>query len=135
MFGAVVIGPPGVGKSTLCQCYSTMLDRCGYKVSIVNLDPANDQLVYQPAIDVCDLVKVDDVMEARGLGPNGALVHCMEVLDENESEWLEPQLSKLKDTFVLIDMPGQVELYTQHRSVQSLLEKWELRRYRVRSYF
>ena len=38
-------------------------------------------------LDIRDLISVDDVMEELNLGPNGALVYCMEYLMEN-FEWL-----------------------------------------------
>jgi hypothetical protein len=38
---------------------------------IVNLDPANDFLPYECAVNIADLITVDDVMEKLELGPNG----------------------------------------------------------------
>ena len=43
-------------------------------------------------IDVFDLIQVSDVMDAYDLGPNGALVYCMEYLEKN-FDWLEKQLN------------------------------------------
>ncbi len=40
------------------------------------------------------------------LGPNGALVFCMEYLAEN-LEWLEEQLGEGEDDYILFDCPGQ----------------------------
>jgi hypothetical protein len=57
-------------------------------VHIVNLDPAAESFAYTPEVDVRELVTADDVMEMMDLGPNGALVYCMEYLLENLS-WLE----------------------------------------------
>jgi GPN-loop GTPase len=57
-------------------------------VHIVNLDPAAEDLAYEPELDVRELITVDDAMEEMELGPNGALVFCMEYLLDN-SEWLE----------------------------------------------
>jgi hypothetical protein len=38
---------------------------------IVNLDPGNDVLPYKCAVDVMDLIKLEDVMRDMQLGPNG----------------------------------------------------------------
>lgn len=57
-------------------------------VHIVNLDPAAESFAYTPEVDVRELVTADDVMEMMDLGPNGALVYCMEYLLENLG-WLE----------------------------------------------
>ena len=44
----------------------------------VNLDPANDNLLYKCHIDVEDLVSLEVVMEELKLGPNGGMMYCME---------------------------------------------------------
>lgn len=38
---------------------------------IVNLDPANEDLPYECAIDIAELVDLQKVMEEENLGPNG----------------------------------------------------------------
>ncbi|KAL9451690.1 hypothetical protein AB3S75_013292 [Citrus x aurantiifolia] len=44
VFGQVVIGPPGSGKTTYCNGMSQFLSLVGRKVAVINLDPANDSL-------------------------------------------------------------------------------------------
>ena len=62
-------------------------------------------------------------MEKFGLGPNGGMLYCMEYLEEN-SDWLESRLRDLgDDAYVLFDLPGQVELSTNHESLKRILEK------------
>ena len=55
---------------------------------IINLDPAAEEFSYQCDLDIRDLITADDVMEEMKLGPNGALVYCMEYLMDN-FDWLE----------------------------------------------
>lgn len=51
-------------------------------------------------------------MEEVGLGPNGGLIYCFEFLMEN-LDWLTEALDSLtEDYLIIIDMPGQIELYT-----------------------
>lgn len=51
-------------------------------------------------------------MEEMELGPNGALIYCMEYLMEN-TDWLQEELNKVApDDYVLFDCPGQIELYS-----------------------
>ncbi len=51
-------------------------------------------------------------MEELGLGPNGGLIYCMEYLLEN-MDWLEEELDKFDDDeYLILDCPGQIELYT-----------------------
>ena len=107
-FGQLVIGPPGAGKTTYVGAMAQMLRGMGRKVAIVNLDPANENMTYQPDVDMADLVRLEEVMETMGLGPNGGLVYCMQFLLENYS-WLEGRLQALApNTYLMIDCPGQV---------------------------
>lgn len=73
----------------------------------VLLDPANDSLCYETAIDISELVTVEDVMEYVNLGPNGSLIFCLEYL-EKRLEWLLEKLRKYSNYYLLFDCPGQV---------------------------
>lgn len=66
----------------------------GRKCSIVNLDPANEKTTYPCAIDVRNLITLDEVMNEEGLGPNGGVMYALEELEQN-IEWLEEGLSRL----------------------------------------
>ncbi|KAK1795036.1 hypothetical protein P4O66_010226 [Electrophorus voltai] len=128
-FGQVVIGPPGSGKTTYCRGVQEFLNHLGRKVVVINLDPANEKLPYQCAVDISELVTLDDVMEGLKLGPNGGLIYCMEYLTTN-LDWLESKLNEHRDCYFLFDCPGQVELYTHHSSIRSIfaqLTKWNFR--------
>ncbi|CAH8271860.1 unnamed protein product [Arabidopsis lyrata] len=123
VFGQVVIGPPGSGKTTYCNGMSQFLSLMGRKVAIVNLDPANDALPYECAVNIEELIKLEDVMPEHSLGPNGGLVYCMEYLEKN-IDWLESKLKPLlKDHYILFDFPGQVELFFIHDSTKNVLTK------------
>jgi len=119
-FVQLVMGPAGVGKSTYCK---TMQDHCsatGRTLHVANLDPACESFEYQAAFDVRDLVNLDEVMEEFGYGPNGGLVHCMEYLLQN-SEWLKDELDSFgDDDYILLDCPGQVELYSHLPIIHNL---------------
>ncbi|VVB07546.1 unnamed protein product [Arabis nemorensis] len=123
VFGQVVIGPPGSGKTTYCNGMSQYLSLIGRKVAIVNLDPANDALPYDCAVNIEELIKLEDVMVEPSLGPNGGLLYCMEYLEKN-IDWLEAKLKPfLKDHYILFDFPGQVELFFNHESTKKFLTK------------
>jgi len=121
-FGQVVIGPPGSGKTTYVGAMSELLRSLGRKVAIVNLDPANENMNYTPDIDIANLVKVEEVMDELRLGPNGGLVYAMQFLFQNLS-WVEDHLDKIPEgTYLIMDCPGQVELYTVDQSMKNIIE-------------
>ena len=71
VFGQLVVGPPGSGKTTYCNGMQQFLTAAGRKVAVVNLDPANDTLPYECAVDIMDLISLQEVMREFKLGPNG----------------------------------------------------------------
>jgi GPN-loop GTPase len=78
----------------------------------VNLDPAAEEFAHEPDLDIKDLISLEDVMEEMGLGPNGGLIYCFEFLLEN-LDFITEALDPLSEEYlIIIDMPGQIELYT-----------------------
>ncbi|GBF89287.1 GPN-loop GTPase [Raphidocelis subcapitata] len=131
-FGQLVIGPPGSGKTTYVAGAAQLLAAGGRRLALVNLDPANDQLPYTPAVDVSELVCLESVMEELGLGPNGGLVYCIEFLEAN-LDWLAERLAPLEaeGAYFIFDCPGQVELFTQHDSLRRVLAALAARGHRL----
>ncbi|KAJ7525525.1 hypothetical protein O6H91_17G054700 [Diphasiastrum complanatum] len=130
-YGQVVVGPPGSGKTTYCNGMSQFLRLIGRKVAVVNLDPANDELPYECAVNIEELIRLEDVMAEHSLGPNGGLVYCMDYLEKN-IDWLQSKLQPLaKDHYFLFDFPGQVELFTLHSNAKNVIHvmtnKWDYR--------
>jgi len=95
-FAQLVIGPPGSGKSTYCDGMHQFMSAIGRPCSVVNLDPANDHnhTSYTPALDVRDLVSLDEIMVSEGLGPNGGVLYALEELEHN-IQWLEDGLKRI----------------------------------------
>jgi GPN-loop GTPase len=86
------IGPPGAGKSTLCNGLQQFMNAIDRTCSVANLDPANDNIPYDAEFDVRELVNVEEVMEREALGPNGGVLWAMEEVDEN-FDWLADHLA------------------------------------------
>ncbi|KIK61743.1 hypothetical protein GYMLUDRAFT_166102 [Collybiopsis luxurians FD-317 M1] len=127
-FGEIVCGSPGSGKSTYCHGKHQLFTALKRPIHIVNLDPANDNIPYPCSIDISSLITLQDVMDEHGLGPNGGMLYCMEYLEAN-FDWLEERLSELAkeeeragELYVLFDLPGQVELSTNHESMKRIVD-------------
>jgi GPN-loop GTPase len=145
-FGEIVIGSPGSGKSTYSYGKYQLLTAINRKCIVVNLDPANDPAPYPTAISLSELITLEDVMregeDGLGLGPNGGMLYCIEYLEQN-LDWLEGRLKEElgtsqdgpdTDTWVIFDLPGQVELSTNHESLKNIVEKLSKIGFRVSLY-
>ena len=44
VFGQIVLGPPGSGKTKYCTIMQEYLNNLGRNALVINLDPANDRL-------------------------------------------------------------------------------------------
>jgi GTPase SAR1 family protein len=111
-FGVLVMGPAGAGKSTFCAALIQHLRHNRRTHYYINLDPAADAFAVEPDLDIKELISLDDSMEELGLGPNGALIACFEYLLANMDFLTEPLDEVGEDSLIIIDMPGQIELYT-----------------------
>lgn len=128
-YAQLVVGPAGSGKSTYCSVVQQHCLSVGRNVFFINLDPAAEKFSYTAAIDVRELISVDDVQEDKQLllGPNGALVFCMEYLVQN-LDWLHDQLNEGEDDYFIFDCPGQIELYSHlpvMRQIVNALKSWD----------
>lgn len=106
------MGPAGAGKTTFCSALITHLRNNRRSCFYVNLDPAAEEFDHEPDLDIKDLISLEDVMEEMGLGPNGGLIYCFEFLLEN-LDFITEAIDPLTEEYlIIIDMPGQIELYT-----------------------
>lgn len=103
----IPIGPPGSGKSTLCNGLQQFMSAINRPCSAVNLDPANDNIPYDAAFDVRELVSVEEVMEREELGPNGGVLWAMEEVEAN-FDWLEERLEACGMSFSRVRMRPKV---------------------------
>ncbi|KAJ2001847.1 hypothetical protein GGI04_001752 [Coemansia thaxteri] len=126
----LVMGPAGSGKSTYCQTIMQHCEAAKRRVHLVNLDPAAERFEYPPSIDIRDLITLEDVMDELGYGPNGGLVYCFEFLMEN-MDWLEEQLGDYEDDYLILDCPGQIELYTHIPIMRQIAQQLQLWNFQV----
>lgn len=110
-----IIGTAGSGKSTLAKNYKRWTDLHGIDSIVVNLDPGAENLPYTPDVDICDWISLSEVMDAHGLGPNGAQIACADMLALNTDE-IKESIESFKTDYIVIDTPGQLELFVFRES-------------------
>ena len=128
----LMIGMAGSGKTSFVQRVCSELrksDQTGY---FINLDPAVAKVPYPANIDIRDSVDYKEVMQHYNLGPNGAILTCMnlfttkfgqvlDLIDKRTCASSESSESPPLD-HVVIDTPGQIEIFTWSASGSIITE-------------
>jgi len=104
------IGTAGSGKSTLTHNFKRWMELRSLDAIAVNLDPGAENLPYEPDVDIRDWISLKEVMDTYGLGPNGAQIACADMLALNTSD-IKKSIESFKTDYVLMDTPGQLELF------------------------
>ena len=119
----VMLGTAGSGKTSLTKYYSEWLKKQGYNVGVVNLDPGAKVIPYKPDFDVRKLFTVEELMVKYGLGPNGAFMKASDMILEYSDKILGHEAFKGRYDFVIIDTPGQMEVFVYRRSGHYFISK------------
>ena len=115
------LGTAGCGKSTMVRGFHEWMAGLGLDAVTVNLDPGADRVPYDVDIDVRDWIRLNEVMEEHGLGPNGAQVVAADLLAMNAGE-LAAVMETFRTSYFLIDTPGQMELFTFRESSRVVID-------------
>ena len=73
-------------------------------------------------VDVREWISLNEVMKEYNLGPNGAQVVCADMLALNAKE-LEERISEYRADYVLLDTPGQLELFVFRSTGKVIVEQ------------
>jgi len=115
------IGTAGSGKSTLTANFQKWFQLRGLDATIVNLDPGAENLPYEPDVDIRDWISLREVMETNELGPNGAQIACADMIALNTDD-VKKSINSFKSDYILIDTPGQLELFVFRESGKYTIE-------------
>jgi len=110
MYTAFIVGTAGSGKSFLTSTLAEYLKLNEVNVATLNLDPGVLRLPYAPDIDVRDYIDINEIMNEFELGPNGGLVAAVDLIT-SQSEGLLEEINEGSPDILLIDTPGQMELF------------------------
>ncbi len=109
------VGTAGSGKSSLVGAFQEWLGDNGIESLVVNLDPGAERLPYVPDIDIREWVSLDEVMGEYSLGPNGAQIVAADLMAVNINK-VTDLLNEYSAEYVLVDTPGQLELFAFRES-------------------
>jgi hypothetical protein len=115
-------GTAGVGKTTLTTAFQTWMRDSGYEAVTVNLDPGMEDPAFDPDIDIRDWVNLRDIMAENKLGPNGAQIAASDMVALKIAE-VKNALESFRSEYILIDTPGQVELFAFRESSRTIVEE------------
>lgn len=109
----IVVGMAGSGKTTLMHRLVTHTHLSNIRGYVMNLDPAVMTLPYASNIDIRDTVKYKEVMKQFNLGPNGGILTSLNLFATKFDEVISV-IEKRADQldYVLVDTPGQIEIFT-----------------------
>lgn len=108
----LAIGMAGTGKTTLVQRINAHLSQHKRKRFVINLDPAVIALPYNAHIDIRDTVDYAQVMKQYKLGPNGAILTSLNLFTTKFNQVLDIVDSKQNLEYIILDTPGQIEIFT-----------------------
>uniref|UniRef100_A0A8C9TYR4 GPN-loop GTPase n=1 Tax=Scleropages formosus TaxID=113540 RepID=A0A8C9TYR4_SCLFO len=109
----IVLGMAGSGKTTFVQRLTAHLYAKERPPYVINLDPAVHEVPFPANIDIRDTVNYKEVMKQYGLGPNGGIVTSLNLFAtrfDQVMKFIEKKQSYHQ--YVLIDTPGQIEVFT-----------------------
>ncbi|CAN6445836.1 unnamed protein product [Victoria cruziana] len=109
----IVVGMAGSGKTTLLHRLVGHTHASKIRGYVLNLDPAVMSLPFGANIDIRDTVKYKEVMKEFNLGPNGGILTSLNLFSTKFDEVvsvIEKRADQLD--YVLVDTPGQIEIFT-----------------------
>ncbi|KAJ8110950.1 hypothetical protein ONZ43_g5740 [Nemania bipapillata] len=128
----VCVGMAGSGKTTFMQRINAHLHSQKEPPYVINLDPAVLNVPFESNIDIRDSVNYKEVMKQYNLGPNGGILTSLNLFATKVDQILgllekraapdpeKPGKKLIKN--ILVDTPGQIEVFVWSASGQILLE-------------
>ena len=120
-----IVGTAGAGKSLLTSKIYEYYTRNGAFAAIINVDPGVETLPYACDVDVRDHVDIVSLMKQYELGPNGALIMANDLI-ATKIDAIRDEVDKANPDYLLVDTPGQIELFAYRASGQFLVQNLNL---------
>ncbi|PYI12480.1 hypothetical protein BO78DRAFT_356564 [Aspergillus sclerotiicarbonarius CBS 121057] len=128
----VCVGMAGSGKTTFMQRINSHLHSKKTVPYVLNLDPAVYSVPFESNIDIRDSINYREVMKQYNLGPNGGILTSLNLFATKVDQiisLLEKRTAPNPSTpsakpieHILVDTPGQIEVFVWSASGSILLE-------------
>jgi GTPase SAR1 family protein len=122
----IILGMAGSGKTTFVQRLEEELANKDKESYIINLDPAVMDTLYEPNLDIKDTIKYKEIMTSNNLGPNGAILTCLNLFSTNIDKVISILESKTDLDYVVMDTPGQLEVFSWSASGKIITDSFSL---------
>nr|CAJ2469314.1 unnamed protein product [Leishmania braziliensis] len=120
----LVVGMAGTGKTTLVHRMQHYAHANSIRSYFINLDPAVTHTPYNVNIDIRDSVQYGEVMKKYRLGPNGAIMTSLNLFATKIHQVVSLLEKKEMLDWVVVDTPGQIEVFTWSASGQLIAESF-----------
>ncbi|MEM0332400.1 MAG: ATP/GTP-binding protein [Archaeoglobaceae archaeon] len=114
------VGTAGSGKTFFTKAFAEWLDLKKLDYMIINLDPGAEYVPYSADFDVREYYTLEDIMHRYKVGPNGAQIIGADMIATIIDE-LKYEIEYSNSEYILIDTPGQMELFTLRESSRMLV--------------
>ncbi|KAL2841784.1 hypothetical protein BJX68DRAFT_169111 [Aspergillus pseudodeflectus] len=128
----VCVGMAGSGKTTFMQRINSHLHSKKQPPYVINLDPAVHTVPFESNIDIRDSINYKEVMKQYNLGPNGGILTSLNLFATKVDQIIallekrtapNPATPNAKTpNHILVDTPGQIEVFVWSASGSILLE-------------
>ncbi len=116
-----MVGTAGSGKTYLTKSFVDWLKFKKIDCIAVNLDPGADFVPYSADVDVRESFTIEDIMRRYNVGPNGAQIIGADMVTAMIDE-IKEEIEFSSAEYVVIDTPGQMELFTLRESSRILID-------------
>jgi GPN-loop GTPase len=114
-------GTAGAGKTTFVRAFAQWMRSAGYDATLVNLDPGSEGEDGGFDVDIREWVRLADIQDEYGLGPNGAQVAAADMIALKIFD-VKQAVQELKSDYVLVDTPGQIELFAFREASKAIVD-------------
>lgn len=122
----IILGMAGSGKTTFVKKFEEVLVEKDKETYLINMDPAVKDTLYEPNMDIRDTINYKEVMNTHGLGPNGSIMTCLNLFATSIDKIIGVLEKKLELDYIIVDTPGQLEVFSWSASGQVISDSFSL---------